>query len=118
MSQKKMPKDVKVGPYRYSIKNDKSSMDSARVRFETIEAIGFTSTHEQCIFVDPELSEDMRAETLLHEIMHVVCEATGISTSFDEKEEESFIATVSPLLLDTLRENREVAEYLLDWEEE
>lgn len=113
MSQKKMPKDVIVGPYNYQVKNDKSSMDSARVRFESLEAIGFTSTHEQCIYVDPELNEDMRAEVLLHEILHAICEATGIGTSFEEDKEEQFIATISPLLLDTLRRNEEIADYLI-----
>lgn len=117
MSQKKMPKEVIIGPYNYQVKNDKPSMDSARVRFESLEAIGFTSTHEQCIYVDPELSEDMRAEVLLHEILHAVCEATGIGTSFEEKEEEQFIATVSPILLDTLRRNEEITNYLLGKEE-
>jgi hypothetical protein len=116
MTQKKMPKEVKIGPYKFQIKNDKPSMDSARVRFESIEAIGFTSTHEQCIYVDPELGEDMRAETLLHEIIHGICEATGISSSFDEKEEETFIATVTPLLLDVLRSNGEVIDYMLGLE--
>lgn len=114
MSQKKMPKEVVVGPYHYQVKNDKASMDSARVRFESLEAIGFTSTHEQCIYVDPELNEDMRAEVLLHEILHAICEATGIGTTFEEKEEEQFVATVSPLLLDTLRRNEEISEYLLN----
>lgn len=118
MSQKKMPKEVTVGPYRYQIKNDKSSMDSAKVRFESLEAIGFTSTHEQCIYVDPELADDMRSEVLLHEILHTICEATGINTSFDEEKEEQFIATVSPLLLDTLRRNYEVAAFLLEMDSE
>lgn len=113
MTQKKMPKEVKIGPYKFQVKNDKASMDSARVRFETIEAIGFTSTNEQCIFVDPDLEEDMKAETLLHEILHGICEATGISCSFDEKEEETFIATISPLLLDVLRVNEEILDYMI-----
>jgi len=111
-----MPKDLIVGPYNYQVKNDKSSMDSARVKFDSLEAIGFTSTHEQCIYVDPELQEDMRAEVLLHEVLHAICEATGMGVYFEEKDEEQFIATVSPLLLDTLRRNEEFADYLLNRE--
>jgi hypothetical protein len=113
MAYRKMPKEVTVGPYTFQIKGDKASMDAAKVKFECLEAIGFTSTHEQCIYIDPDINEDMRSEVLLHEILHAVCEATGINSSFEEKEEEQFIATVSPTLLDTLRRNETVLSYLL-----
>jgi|688.fasta_scaffold478306_2 hypothetical protein len=112
MSQKK-PKDVQVGPFTFTIKSDKASMDSARGRFESLDAIGFMSIHEQTIFIDPELQGDINIDTLLHEILHAIFEVVGLKNHFEEKEEEQIIAAMSPTLLDTLRRNVEVTDYIL-----
>ena len=113
MVQKKMPKRVKVGPFNFDIKCDKESIDSAKVEFDSLDALGFMSTVDQTIYIDPEMQDDMKSETLMHEILHAICMATGISNAFESKDEENFISTISPMLLDTLRCNNEVADFIL-----
>lgn len=114
MVQKKTPKKVKIGPFNFEIKCDKESIESAKVQFESLDALGFMSTIDQSIYIDPELQDDMKAETLLHEMLHAVCMATGITNTFESKDEEKFIATISPMLLDTLRSNNDVTDFLLN----
>jgi len=48
-------------------------------------------------------------ETVLHEMLHCIFEHTGV----DPEEHETLIRSISPLLLETLRRNPELVEWLV-----
>lgn len=57
------------------------------------------------------LTREASRETLMHETMHACFDVAGIEV--DEEVEERVIRRLSPILLDTLRRNESLSDYLL-----
>lgn len=104
----KPPSALRIGPYRYSVKADASVQK--RVEHEDGHGLyGLHRPHELTIYVDPTPAEDMVRETLLHEVLHAIL----LAYRMGRDEEENLVAFLSPALLDCLRRNPKLAEYLL-----
>lgn len=88
-----IPRYVKVGPYRIDIEQHEAyfNQDDERVYGEYDER---TST----INLDVDASADMIRDALLHEILHVIL-------SMYDKDDETLVRLVSPMLLQVIKEN-------------
>ena len=106
-----IPKQVQVGPFTYSVTVDQAAIDRAgQEGRETL--YGQTRHTISRILVDPELSADQKRETLQHEVLHACINTSGLAISTTDQ--ENLVGALSPILLDTLRRNPELVEYLLE----
>lgn len=103
------PKKVKIGPHQYKILWDYDRCNDSENNY------GFTRPDSMEIIIDPENSADRQRETLVHETLHCLFEVLAYEKlDLVEKElEEKIIVTLSPLLLDVLRNNKQFTSYLL-----
>ena len=105
----KLPLSVEVGPFRYKI----VLLECGITHEDGSDCQGLTDHDNQKIILDQSLDHEMLVETFFHEILHAVFSAVGLDFEFGEKKEERYVRSISPILLDTLRRNPLVAQYLL-----
>lgn len=99
MNEKKTGEIYLAGRHFSIIEDDPVEWDNA--------AMGRSSDKTGRILINPNMSEDIKAETLLHEIIHLI---VGIN-SLDNKElNESCVSILSSNLFGVLRDNKKVAE--------
>ena len=60
----------------------------------------------------PDQGADQKADTLLHEVLHAIWEQTPLRSRESDEQEEVVVALAAPLL-DTLRRNPRLVEYLI-----
>lgn len=96
-----MPKTIKVGPHTYSVLR--------KTKFQMPEQIGGCDFDALQLSIRQRIKKSVAQETLLHELIHACT-----SPSFNEKTmtDEEFVTAVSPMLLQVLKENPELVEYL------
>jgi len=73
------------------------------------DSLGEWHANKAEIHYDPSSTEPVLRETLLHEMLHAVCEHTGL----DPDQHETIIRSISPLLLHLLRENPKMVAWLV-----
>lgn len=118
---KSLPKSVKIGPREYKVRARDAVGDVGMER-----AYGYTNPEREIIVVRDDMSAGLLRETLLHEVMHAICnvsvnrEAKVPEQEDDESYEEYqsrwehfFIETYETGVLMVLRDNPELSEFLL-----
>ncbi len=101
-----LPSVVHVGPYVHNIKlvanlrNDKG---------EKCYGLADHSTHS--ILIDVETTEDRARVVLLHEILHMIWELTGLKEK--DLTEEDVIVSISPMLALFMQDNTHAVEYII-----
>jgi hypothetical protein len=105
-----LPASIKVGPFRYRVVCDWQEFANLG---SGPDLWGECHHKVETIYLNPRLAGTALAETLWHEVKHVVYRAAGIE---DDKEmtEEQAVNTASPMELAVLRENPELVRFLLD----
>lgn len=73
------------------------------------DSLGEWDARNATIHYDPTQSLPVLRETVLHEMLHCIFEHTGV----DPEEHEQLIRSISPLVLETLRRNPELVEWLV-----
>ena len=109
-----VPAAVQVGPYRFDVLVDDEAHARA-VRNNNGDVYGYTEYREQRITIDPNQSADHIRVTLVHELLHAVCHATGADQLLDDVDsgaEERLIQILAPALDDLLHRNDELVAYL------
>lgn len=106
------PSSVVVGPFTYTVTVDQASIDAASVGADT-SLRGETDHALATIVIDPKLGPVQTAETLLHEVLHTVFTVAGITQDFGDEKEEQIVNRTAPLLLDLLRRNKALVDYLM-----
>ena len=110
----KKPKKVAVGHVVYDIREED--------RLSEITGTSGTCGQDvQVILIDTQLGPDQERETVLHELLHAIFYATSASKMLEELEkvadvkdlEERFIQPVAGRLLEVLRDNPGLVEYLV-----
>lgn len=103
----KIPSRLKVGAYHYKVSMAPLT-DEGRV--------GQTYPSRQEIQIAPGQAPHYERDTVIHELLHAIMQQTSLSkmTLWDEGVEEAIVLAVSPLLLQTLRENPRLTNYLLE----
>lgn len=107
MKLMRYPKEVKVGPYRFSLEFSPLSVAPGADSGD----LGYCLREEQRIIVEKELGRDVIADTVLHEILHAIWFVSGIRDS--KEDEEDRIARISPLLLSVMRDNGRLFKILM-----
>lgn len=82
---------------------------------EAAEAIlGITDTDKLTISVRPSLPRSLKAQTLLHEVLHTLTHLTGLEKELGEKKEEAVVTRLAPALLAVLIDNPKLVAYILE----
>lgn len=104
----KPPRFIHVGPYEYSV-------DQGTVAVAALDAgdDGSCDFHDVRITVNPARPEQVQRDTLLHEVLHAIGALTGLRAELGDEAEERVVSRLGSALLDTLRRNPELVEYLL-----
>lgn len=105
------PSKVKVGSYIFEIITEPNEFWKAQRQQDTLEVSGLTVYKEQKIYVDPDQAKDMFADTLLHELLHVVYYVSGLG-EIENATEEQIVFVMTHPLLQILRDNPELTEFL------
>lgn len=96
-----LPPSIKVLGFDWEV------MYSRDVTYEA-NAYGTTHHSSQKLFIDPTTSEQKKAQTLLHELMHAIWWQTGLGKRYDKdhpKIEEEVVHTLSMGLYQVLKDN-------------
>ena len=75
---------------------------------------GETDRYKDTIKIRTEQSPDQMRETLLHEVLHVCFDVSGLSHELEDDEEETIVRQLSPILLQALQDNPGLVELLTD----
>jgi len=128
-----MPKTIKVGMLRYTIKPTPKLKTLAREvesndfvaehakepgvfhEDESIPLLGLTDPDGGVLLIESaNASYDVQRTVTLHEVIHACLDQVGIRDTIDANDEESVAKRLAPLLLQTLNDNPRLVEYLLN----
>lgn len=98
-----IPDRVQIGPYSFSIEFNKEANDAAN-------SWGRVIWESQKVQLLPTVESTKLAEVLLHEVLHGVIHTSGLTKT---ENEEQFILATSAILLDTMRRNPGLVEFLM-----
>ncbi len=102
---------IRIGPYNYTVTFDKNVINAESVTAGQTRQ-GQTDYDGEHILVDPTLSAGVRAEVLLHEIMHAIQNTVGIGSKERIVAHEHIYRT-TPTLLAVLRDNPHLVAFLV-----
>jgi hypothetical protein len=101
------PKEVEVGPYTYTIAHG-----DAVTRRQLGGDHGETDHSELVIKINERAAGVVR-ETLVHELLHTFSDLAGLQEQYGADTDEQWCRRLAPCLLDTLRRNPELVDFLL-----
>ena len=104
------PKTAKLGPVRYKLQRAK--LESKELDDDGLPNWwwGDCDTRKQIIRTSKKNGYDVECTVTMHEILHGIA-ASGNNT-FKEKDEEAFIRLIDTQLVQFIRDNKELVEYL------
>ena len=111
------PNEVKVGPYLYKmLPAEFAPRDIDRkVAADSGYSYGYIHYPKRLIVITDNDDEISAKVTVLHEVLHAVCNLSRESCTTEEDQiTEEFICQVSPMLLAVMRDNPDLATYLLN----
>ena len=103
-----MPSVVRIGIHDYAV-----SHDDVVLADDNLNMLGMCLGDSLSIFVKGEMPLSKEQEVLLHETLHGVVDQAGLDFDHRASVCEAFVNRMTPLLLDTLRRNPALLEYLL-----
>lgn len=109
----KPPKTVEIGPHTYRVVVDKNAVAHDSVRNGS-EVLGYCTTAEQRISIQPDQGPSMLRDTVLHEVLHALFDLTGLAGTHSDDDEERIIRPFATALLDCLRRNPTLVAYLTE----
>jgi hypothetical protein len=74
---------------------------------------GDSRADDLLVRINPDRPKTAVAETLLHETMHCIWSATALRGHAAEEHEEAIVTGLAPLLLEVLRRNPDLVEFLV-----
>ena len=101
------PSSVLVGPFRYAIRYGKRAEKMLGVE----GAVGLTLSDQLEILVSREQVDDRMRATLIHEVIHACADLADLG---DTSTEEQWASRLGPILLQVLRDNPHLVEWLLE----
>jgi len=99
----KYPKKIKIGPYNYSVQlfPDATHTDH-----------GACVYNHQTIFLSENQHAERAGDTLLHEVLHAIWDVAGFDTMPD-LHEETIVRSIATWLSAALRDNPQLADFVL-----
>ncbi len=105
---------VEIGPYTFKVKFVKRpEKRHGKKRIKGLKLYGSTHPATQRIFISSRSNKRVQQDTLIHELLHAVWFASGLH-AVHEPDEEQCISMLAPLMLQALRSNEELREFLID----
>lgn len=101
----KVPPTITVLSHRISVQEESAE--------RLTDKLGETVLDAGLINIRASAPEDVKRDTMLHEVLHACIGVAGHSSFFGDKEEH-MVALLTPVLLHTMRENPDLAAYLLE----
>lgn len=103
-----IPSKIRVGATDYVVKSEVAGT-------RTDGCNGYMSVSNALIGVDPTIPRTRQKETLFHEVLHAVWNASGRGVTGKERvTEEEAIRAISDGLLRTLRDNPDFTNFVLE----
>jgi hypothetical protein len=102
-----LPKEVEVGPYVYTIAHG-----DVTTRRQLGGDHGETD-HSELIIKINERATGVVRETLVHELLHALSDLAGLQEQYGAEADEQWCRRIAPWLLDTLRRNPNLVDFLL-----
>lgn len=99
----KPPGKVVVGPFTYTVVVDEGRIPS--------DLYGACDKGHHIISLHPNQSAQRLRVTLVHELLHALCDVTGVD---DDKVEERVVTVLAPVLLGLLRGNPRLVKWLME----
>ena len=103
---------IEVGPLTFTVVNDKKLLQEYHLK-NGIEVFGYLDEEKNKVVVDSKYPYDTQQEVTLHEVIHAVIDFIFFEFASQE-DEERFVRSFSPALLDTLRRNPKFTQYILE----
>ena len=97
------PKRVVIGPFSYQVVVDADRLPA--------DLYGQCDKGKHVIALHPDQSDPRLRATLVHELLHALCDLTGLD---DDKTEERIVTVLAPALLAVLRDNPRLVGWLAD----
>jgi hypothetical protein len=98
----KPPTTIKVGPFFYEVEVDDAKVPNS--------LYGVCDKSEQKISLHTDQSDQRLRLSLLHEVLHALCDLANLD---DDPVEERIVTQLSPVLLAVLLENPKLTSFLL-----
>lgn len=108
-----MPDRVRVGPYVYTVSQDVAKLQEHE-RSKRGAYSGYSDHSKMEIVVGPDEAACSQRETLWHEVKHCVVYLFG---EYGKMDDETHIRRMAPMELAVLRDNPDLAAYLLSHDE-
>lgn len=111
MTTHAIPDRIQFGPTTYRVTIDE--LDLLReMRSQRCDLLGFSNHRHTVIGLTTDQSPASMRDTVLHEVVPVLLEQTGIGRELEDDTEERYVTRLTPALLDLLRRNTELLEFL------
>ena len=112
------PSHVRVGPYALEVAVGGPAWDAQVEAHRSFHSpddqlFGRCDFENLIIGVNGDVADDMIRETLLHEVLHACVFASGADLGEGAEHEEAFVAVMSPMLIEVLRNNPVLVDFLL-----
>lgn len=117
MASRRIPKRVSVGAYVFGVHVGGPAFDRLLAYHreqhgDDADLHAIVDTDNTVIALHPAQSADLKREKLLHEVLHAAFFAAGGFPGGDDEQEEAVVRTLSPLLIEVLRDNPALVAYL------
>lgn len=107
-----LPVELEIGPHRYEVIADRAALD-AICRAQRTDLLGHTDSRLNTIAVAPDQAGAQLRDTLLHEALHAIFDYIGLSHDWGPALEEHVICRLSPAVLELMRRNPVLVNYLI-----
>jgi hypothetical protein len=107
----RLPDRIQIGPHDVAIVVERPTIDSLSVK-DQMKLHGHYEPESNLIVLRPGMHRDYEAEVVVHEVLHALTALTGIISDLGEDQEEKFVERLAPVVLDTMRRNPDLLDYL------
>lgn len=106
------PLHIQIGPYQFTVKYVDKPADYLKDGSEERILAGCVRFDQLTIYIEDNTAESITADTLLHEVNHIIWVVAG-GWAYEEADEERIISTLTTTQLDTFRRNPYLMKFLL-----
>lgn len=113
----KLPEKIKVGPRTYQVICNMASWAKVVDSQNDASMWGCTKHEELNIYLYPMMSDNLKVETLVHEVSHCVNNVCGLDNELDDDKtkitEEQVVVRTAPIWLQIFRDNPKFMKYVM-----
>ena len=114
-----LPCSVQIGTVEYTVTDDPLDWVAIEHETKTTGYYGHAQHHHAIIYINPDMTDDVKRLTLLHEVLHAALEVMAGSPDWDDLDpksqknrEETVVRTFESPILTILQQNPDLVAYL------